>query len=55
MKRDMELVRKILVKVEDAVDDSIVYNPKIEGYSNDQIAYHCSILYEVATFQNMGV
>lgn len=46
MKRDMELVRKILFKIEEIVDNVVEYNIKIEGYTMEQIAYHCSILYE---------
>lgn len=46
MQRDMELVRKILFKIEETVDNVVCHNLKIEGYSMDQVAYHCSILYE---------
>ena len=46
MQRDMELVRKILFKIEESVDNVACNNLKIEGYSMDQVAYHCSILYE---------
>lgn len=46
MQRDMELVRKILFKIEENVDNVVCHNLKIEGYSMDQIAYHCSILHE---------
>lgn len=46
MKRDMELVRKILFKIEDTVDNVAEYNLLIDGYSMEQIAYHCAILNE---------
>lgn len=46
MKRDMELIRKILFKIEDTVDNVVEYNLEIEGYTLDQVAYHCSILHE---------
>lgn len=46
MQRDMELVRKILFKIEEIVDNVACHNLKIEGYSMNQVAYHCSILYE---------
>lgn len=46
MKRDMELIRKILFKIEDTVDNVGKTNLQIEGYTKDQVAYHCSILYE---------
>lgn len=46
MKRDMDLVRKILLKIEEDYVSTAVYNIKIDGYSDEQIAYHCKILYE---------
>ncbi len=46
MQRDMELIRKILFKIEEMVDNTAKYNIKIDGYTMDQIAYHCAILYE---------
>lgn len=46
MKRDMELVRKILFKIEDTVDNVAEYDLTIDGYSMEQIAYHCAILEE---------
>ena len=46
MQRDMELIRKILFKIEDTVDNVAGYNLEIEGYTMGQVAYHCSILYE---------
>lgn len=46
MKRDMELIRKILFKIEETIDNVAKYNLEIEGYTMEQVAYHCSILYE---------
>lgn len=46
MKRDMELIRKILFKIEDTIDNVGKSNLKIEGYTMEQVAYHCSVLYE---------
>ena len=46
MKRDMELIRKILLQIEDTVDNGVTYCLHINGYSMEQLAYHCSILYE---------
>lgn len=46
MKRDMELIRKILFKIEETVDNVAECNLTIEGYTMEQVAYHCSILYE---------
>lgn len=46
MQRNKELIRKILFKIEDAVDNVVKTNLKIEGYTKEQVAYHCYILYE---------
>lgn len=54
MKRDMDLIRKILLKVESTVGNTIVYNPEIEGYSYEQVTYHCSILYEGGYISKYG-
>lgn len=46
MKRDMELCRKILFAIEEQYVDVAIHNLKIEGYSMEQVAYHCKILNE---------
>lgn len=46
MKRDMELCRKILFAIEEQYVDVAIHNLKIEGYSMEQVAYHCKILHE---------
>lgn len=46
MKRDIELIRKILFKVEEDIDNVAEYNLSIDGYSMEQVAYHCAILHE---------
>lgn len=46
MKRDLELIRKILFKIEDTVDNVGKFNLQVDGYTMEQVAYHCSILYE---------
>lgn len=46
MKRDMELVRKILIELEDKPNDNELLQPKIEGYSDEEISYHIGKLYE---------
>lgn len=43
MKRDMELIRKIVLAVEDR-DENLIKHRKIEGYSSEQVGYHCHIL-----------
>lgn len=46
MRRDMDLVRDILLEVEKQYVSTAIYNLKIEGYDTETIAYHCKILYE---------
>lgn len=46
MKRDMELVRKILLAMEasDKNNFTLPSHPQIEGYKSDQIEYHMRIM-----------
>lgn len=44
MKRDMELVRKILLKIEEEYRSSALLNLPIEGYDMETVAYHCRIM-----------
>lgn len=46
MKRDMELVRKILFAIEEQHEDADIYNLKIDGYTDKEVAYHCKLLHE---------
>lgn len=46
MKRDMELCRKILFRIEEEYVDSVIMNLEIGGYTTEQIAYHCKLLDE---------
>lgn len=46
MKRDMELIRKILLQIEDEYVDAAIYNLKIEDYNLATIAYHCNLLFQ---------
>ena len=46
MKRDMELVRKVLLYIEEQYTDVVLYNIEIKGYDFKTIAYHCKICYE---------
>jgi Hypothetical protein (DUF2513) len=45
VKRDMELVRKIVLKLEDS-PTSFTKNLSIDGYSEEQIRYHNALLLE---------
>jgi DNA-binding transcriptional ArsR family regulator len=44
MKRDMDLFREILKKLEDKEDIHSPIHPDIEGYSQEQISYHIELL-----------
>lgn len=48
MKRDMELIRKILFAIEENYVDTWLSNSEIliEGYNMETIAYHCAILHD---------
>ena len=46
MKKDMDLCRKILFKIEELYIDTALLNFQLEKYDNLQIAYHCKILNE---------
>ena len=46
LKRDMDLCRKILFKIEEQYIDTALSNLELENYDNFQIAYHCKILNE---------
>ena len=54
MKRDMELVRKILLFVE-KIDNTVRLEPlEIEGYSHDAIDHHTRILIEQGYLREKG-
>lgn len=46
MKRDMELIRKILFKIEEEYVSTTLFGLSIEGYDMNTVAYHCKLLYE---------
>ena len=46
MKRDMNLVREILIWAENQEHGFVFGNPKIEGYSDEEIGYHVFIMNE---------
>lgn len=46
MKRDMELCRKILFIIEEQYVDTALYGIEIAGYTMEEVAYHCKILYD---------
>ncbi len=46
MKRDMELIRLILLEIEKAPDASSIADLPVDGYTTSVVAYHCKLLYE---------
>ena len=44
MKRDMNLVREILIWTENNENGKVGNNPEIEGYSEEEIGYHIYIM-----------
>lgn len=54
MKRDMELVRLILLKIEEEYRSTAIYNLNISGYDMETVAYHCKILNEAGLISDYG-
>ena len=52
MKRDMALVREILLQMRD-FEHSYAPDIDIEGYSEEQIGFHCLLLYEAGLIEAM--
>lgn len=52
MKRDMDLVRLILLEIENKYRSTAIYDLVIEGYDTETVAYHCKILYEAGLISN---
>lgn len=46
MKRDMDLVRLILLKIEEEYRTTAIQNLSVDGYDMATIAYHCMIMNE---------
>ncbi|MDF2950541.1 MAG: hypothetical protein K0S18_124 [Anaerocolumna sp.] len=52
MKRDMDLIRKILFDLEKQSDGTPVYDLEIDGHSDKEVAYHCKLLYDAGYVLN---
>ena len=48
MKRNMDLIREILLAIEEQHEYGPIYGLTIPGYSINEIAYHCQLLYELS-------
>ncbi|MCD4719576.1 MAG: DUF2513 domain-containing protein [Desulfobacula sp.] len=46
MKRDLDLIRKLLIYLEEKPDDKIVQDLEIEGYTNREVQYHFILMNE---------
>lgn len=46
MKRDMELIRKILFKIEVEYVSTALFNMTIDGYEFNDVAYQCKLLFD---------
>lgn len=44
MKRDMELIRRVMLEVEKSKDPYELVDPKFEGHNETEISYHISLL-----------
>lgn len=54
MKRDMELIRKILFAIEEQYVDTVLYNLQVDGYDINVVAYHCDLLYQAGLVKDYG-
>ncbi|WP_182336207.1 DUF2513 domain-containing protein [Bifidobacterium pseudocatenulatum] len=54
MKRDMELVHLILLKIEEEYSSTAISNLNISGYDMETVAYHCKILNEAGLISDYG-
>ena len=46
MKRDMDLIRIILLKIEERHKGTVIKNFQVEGYELSEVVYHCKLLYD---------
>jgi hypothetical protein len=52
MKRDLELVKQLLLIVERHEQAWIYGNPEVDGFTSEQIAYHIELLCEAGLLQS---
>ena len=46
MKRDMDLVREILLAIEEKHTGEAIFNLQIPEHNSNEIAFHCRLLYD---------
>lgn len=52
MKRNLKLIKLILLKIEEQYENIPIFNLKINGYNMQQIANHCELLFEERLISN---
>lgn len=52
MKRDFNLIREILLLIEEQCKDVDIFGFKVEGHELSEVAYHCKLLKEVGFISN---
>src|SRR5262245_22030484 len=55
MKRDLDLIRKIVLKIEEAPTGWAPQGLKIEGYEDDQIGYHSYLIVDAGLARGQDV
>ena len=55
MKRDMELCRKILFTIEERYVSTAIHGLKIDGYTTEEVAYHCKLLHEAGLIKDCKI
>ena len=55
MKRDLDLVRKIVLAVEDLSTGTVLDEIEIEGYTREQIGYHCYLAIDAGLAKGVDV
>ena len=46
MKRDLDLVRKLLLDLEEKSDNEFANDIEVDGYSEEEVRYHLVLMYE---------
>lgn len=46
MKMDYDVLRDVMLQIEEKYIDVVLYNIKVKDYDMQTIAYHCKLLYE---------
>lgn len=52
MKRNMDLCRLILFKIEAEYKSTALYNLSIDGYDIETVAYHCKLLFNAGLLES---